>query len=148
VDEKKIPLYQDRVYRDLFPHADELNLLLAILVPTNRPPIAREISSRAPEPAPPLVSTTPVIRSRDYAIAHQVYNPSSAGGRSTSEGYPIPGITSARRIGSHDLSRNTPIVHRQSSCRTEVELGDSDSIDPVNEGLRRRLMEDTDGFLR
>ena len=30
----------------------------------------------------------------------------------------------------------------------EVELGDSDSIDPVNEGLRRRLMEDTDGFLR
>jgi hypothetical protein len=70
----------------------------------NRPPLARNISSRAPEPAPPLVSTTPVIRSHDYAIAHQVYRqPPASGGRSTPEGRPIPGMTPSRRTGNHDL---------------------------------------------
>lgn len=102
---------------------------------TNRPPLARNISSRAPEPAPPLVSTTPVVRSRDYAMAH----PSAGGGRSTPEGYPIPGINPARRIGNHDLSnsyhRKNPSVSSINRLRKPSLSGSLLSLSPSSTSL-------------
>lgn len=106
---------------------------------TNRPPLARNVSSRAPEPAPPLVSTTPVVRSRDYAIAHQAYNPSPIGSRSTPEGYPIPGIISARRMGNHDLSssyhRKNPSVSSIKRLRKPSLTGSMLSLSPSSTSL-------------
>lgn len=105
----------------------------------DRPPLARNVSSRAPEPAPPLVSTTPVVRSRDYAIAHQVYNPLPNGGRSTPEGYPIPGIASARRMGNQDLSssyhRKNPSVSSIKRLRKPSLTGSTLSLSPSSTSL-------------
>lgn len=105
----------------------------------NRPPLARNISSRAPEPVPPLVSTTPVIRSRDYAIPHQVFHPSPVGGRSTPEGYPIPGTGPTRRMGNHDMSssyhRKNPSLSSVNRLRKPSLSGSMLSLSPSSTSL-------------
>ncbi|KAJ9108263.1 hypothetical protein QFC19_002511 [Naganishia cerealis] len=85
----------------------------------NRPPLARNISSRAPAPAPPLVSTTPVIRTHDYALVHQLHRQpqSSLDGRHTPEGHPIPAMSHSRRSGNQD-SHNS--YHRKHASLSSV----------------------------
>lgn len=85
----------------------------------NRPPLARNVSSRAPAPAPPLVSTTPVIRTHDYALVHQLHRQPqpSMNGRHTPDGYPIPGMSPSRRSGNQDLHHS---YHRKNASLSSV----------------------------
>ncbi|KAJ9122292.1 hypothetical protein QFC22_001713 [Naganishia vaughanmartiniae] len=85
----------------------------------NRPPLARNVSSRAPAPAPPLVSTTPVIRTHDYALVHQLHRQPqpSSNGRHTPDGYPIPGMSPSRRSGHQDLQHS---YHRKNASLSSV----------------------------
>jgi 1-phosphatidylinositol-3-phosphate 5-kinase len=85
----------------------------------NRPPLARNVSSRAPAPAPPLVSTTPVIRTHDYALVHQLHRPPqpSGNGRHTPDGYPIPGMSPSRRSVNQDLHHS---YHRKNASLSSV----------------------------
>ncbi|KAJ9100526.1 hypothetical protein QFC21_003569 [Naganishia friedmannii] len=85
----------------------------------NRPPLARNVSSRAPAPAPPLVSTTPVIRTHDYALVHQLHRQPQPplNGRHTPDGYPIPGMSPSRRSGHQDLQHS---YHRKNASLSSV----------------------------